>query len=197
MLLVLQACVVAPQRSDRVVESVGSAVAGHGAELDSLLEGDTVMFDTGLLAPLGQVTIGREYHSASGRMCKRILNASGNELVSVACKVQKGHWYMRELLSARPANVKHRVQKSAVSGSDLLVPEMQRQGNGADEFEVTGDEFSYTLEQDETLWSFSRRTTGNALNWKAIAQYNGVDVVSTLEAGRSLVIPSALHRNGR
>ena len=45
---------------------------------------------------MGQVSIGREYYSASGRLCKQILNVSGDALVGVACKLDEQQWYTRQ-----------------------------------------------------------------------------------------------------
>lgn len=184
--LALQACAIAPHGSQITADSVRVASAQPAAELDSLTEGDTAVFYTGLLAPLGQVTIGREYFAASGRQCKQILSATGTQLLSVACKVQKDNWYIRESLDM-PAD----------SRSELLVPVDPAQNKGDNVLPVVQEGISYSLEKDETLWSFARRTTGNALNWEAIAQHNKLKNESVLKAGMPLRVPSALQSAGR
>lgn len=93
-LLALQGCTTSPERT--ATAAVSMASVQPAAELDSLKEGDDVVFRTGILAPLGKVIIGREYHSAGGRVCKRILDASSNELTAVACRAGEGQWYMRQ-----------------------------------------------------------------------------------------------------
>jgi len=49
-----------------------------------------------------------------------------------------------------------------------------------------------TLNANETLWSFARRTTGSALNWETIANINGITDAKTLSSGTSLLIPVEL-----
>lgn len=93
-LLILQACATSPEQT--AADTVSMASVQPASELDSLKEGDAVVFRTGILAPLGRVTIGREYHSASGRVCKRILHATSNELAAITCKAGEGQWYMRQ-----------------------------------------------------------------------------------------------------
>ena len=45
------------------------------------------------------------------------------------------------------------------------------------------------LQAGETLWKFSRRVTGNALNWERIAQVNALEDVKSLKAGDYLIVP--------
>jgi|GEM_PF-2402571 len=56
---------------------------------------------------------------------------------------------------------------------------------------------SYRLEVNETLWSFAKRTTGNALNWEAIAKYNNIVNEQKLRPGTLLRVPKALNRAER
>lgn len=46
----------------------------------------------------------------------------------------------------------------------------------------------------ETLWKFSKRVTGNALNWSMIADYNDIDDARTVSSGMVLKIPAHLLR---
>ena len=85
----------------------------------------------------------------------------------------------------------------AGSRSKVLVPAIPLQSKSRDALPMTQDDISYSLEKDETLWSFARRTTGSALNWEAIAQCNEVENESVLEAGTSLRLPSTLQSAGR
>lgn len=48
------------------------------------------------------------------------------------------------------------------------------------------------LELGETLWSFSRRTTGTGTNWQAIADLNEIENVKTIFAGKELKVPMEL-----
>lgn len=52
------------------------------------------------------------------------------------------------------------------------------------------------LYANETLWSFAKRTTGNALNWKSIAELNNITDAKTLAPGAQLNIPVALVSEG-
>jgi len=61
---------------------------------------------------------------------------------------------------------------------------------GAAKLEIETEE--YTLNANETLWSFAKRTTGNALNWKTIAQVNGVTDAKLLTTGTRLLVPVEL-----
>ncbi|MFK7993412.1 MAG: DVU3141 family protein [Granulosicoccus sp.] len=97
ILLALQSCAVSSPKAMDALQTVASVSVHEAPEMNSLNEGDSVVFYDGILAPFGQVTIGRVYTAASGRVCKRIHNAKGDELLSVACQTQKDHWYMRNL----------------------------------------------------------------------------------------------------
>lgn len=57
---------------------------------------------------------------------------------------------------------------------------------------VAGDGESVALQTDETLWKFSKRVTGNALNWKRIAEFNGLEDVKAVKAGDYLMVPADL-----
>jgi hypothetical protein len=52
------------------------------------------------------------------------------------------------------------------------------------------------LRANETLWAFAKRTTGNALNWEAIAELNGISDTNNLAVGASLSIPANLVDQG-
>jgi len=97
LLPVLQSCAVSSPQAKTPMQTFSSVSAEQAPELETLAEGDSVIFYSGLLAPFGEVTIGREYTAASGRLCKRIHSASGNELLSIACRARKEHWYLRQL----------------------------------------------------------------------------------------------------
>lgn len=103
VVLLLQACASPGLVSSQVLPiydpvQLASAHPFYGMpnQLDNLNEGDSATFTNGSLSRLGQVSIGREYYSASGRLCKKILNASGDLLVGVACKLDDQQWYTRQ-----------------------------------------------------------------------------------------------------
>jgi len=58
------------------------------------------------------------------------------------------------------------------------------------------DTVNRELYANETLWSFAQRTTGNALNWKVIAEVNGISDAKMLRAGTELAIPVNLVGSG-
>jgi len=61
---------------------------------------------------------------------------------------------------------------------------------------VATDLVQRELQANETLWSFAKRTTGNALNWQAIADINNIVNTNTLAPGVLLNIPAALVGEG-
>lgn len=93
--IILQACVVAPERQLLVSQEPSLANALPAPELDRVSNGEEVVFYSGLLGSLGPMTIGREYHSASGRVCKQLYKRSGEDPMAVACKSAQGEWYLR------------------------------------------------------------------------------------------------------
>jgi len=85
--------------------------------------------------------------------------------------------------SSRPKDKKTKMAAAMSSGSSSK--------NSSDE------KGSYRLEVNETLWSFAKRTTGNALNWEAIAKYNNIVNEQKLRPGTLLRVPKALNRAER
>jgi len=77
------------------------------------------------------------------------------------------------------------IGRSEISGSDIS---MQPMGQlAAVEFVVLAN---------ETLWSFAKRTTGNALNWQRIAEINNIDDARTVSDGDVLKVPAELEKSG-
>jgi len=46
-----------------------------------------------------------------------------------------------------------------------------------------------TLKEGETLWEFSRRTTGSGFNWEQIAVLNSIEDEKKVDAGLVLIVP--------
>ena len=189
-IVVLQACAVAPERSALAEVENDQASAQLSDELNDSSEGDMALFSTGKLAKLGTVTIGKQYDAASGRSCKQILDASGVQLLSVACQLPTEQWYVRESLNvagnaiqAAPANTKF---KNVLVQAELPTVELKPTVKNIPK------PISYKLDKDETLYSFARRMTGDASNWEAIAKYNGITDELSLPVGAALRIPTAL-----
>ncbi|MFK7860920.1 MAG: LysM peptidoglycan-binding domain-containing protein [Granulosicoccus sp.] len=59
---------------------------------------------------------------------------------------------------------------------------------------VSQDATAIDLNEGETLWDFAKRTTGNALNWQAIADQNKFTEKQavTVRPGQTIFVPSAL-----
>jgi len=111
---VLQSCASTSHQATVSETRVDELDSVKAPELNNLSTGDLVELYDGVLAPFGRITIGREYFAASGRLCKEILNASGKELVSIACRVSEDEWYTRE-----PLNLS---SSPRATSSSLLVP---------------------------------------------------------------------------
>ena len=116
----LQACAVAPERSapGEVEDDLKGMQVSD--ELNDLREGDMAQFLTGTLAKFGTISIGREYNAASGRSCKQIFDASGQQLLSVACQLPTNRWYIRESLHV-PGNTGQLVPVET-DANQLLLP---------------------------------------------------------------------------
>lgn len=52
---------------------------------------------------------------------------------------------------------------------------------------------TFAMLPDENLWRFSKRLTGNAINWQKIARYNQIGNVAGLRTGDRLVIPADMY----
>ena len=192
-IVVLQACAVAPERSALV--DVEDDLNGEiiPDEFTDLKEGDMVQSRTGMLAKFGTFTVGRQYSAASGRSCKQILDASGEQLLSVACQLPTKQWYVRESLHV--AGNAGQIVPVKTDLKQLLVPVEQQTVEikpAIEDKQVLEEPVSFRLKENETLYSFARRTTGNALNWQEIAEYNEIENELELSAGTALKIPVAL-----
>lgn len=188
----IHGCSTVPGSYNESFVNADSAMSQQAPGLGDMSHGDLTVFENGVLASYGQIMIGREYYSASGRQCKKLLTSTGDNLLSVACKTDKENWYIRKPLSARKA--------TAVSTSDTA-EHIEKENAVSISLEkdrvvvATVEEPSdviYRLEQNETLWSFAKRTTGNAMNWKALSNYNNVEDASVLKAGTAIRVPQSL-----
>ena len=190
----LQSCAHVPERSASV--SSNDVVTIESPEMGDLSRGDIVELKDGVLASFGEVRIGREYFSASGRLCKEILNATGRRVVSIACLFDDQNWYTRRPLSVRSSGLP--VSEATFTPAQLDQPAtLFEKGNDESAVASGDDSKRYQLLENETLWSFSKRTTGNALNWKAIALYNNIENADTVDAGDELAVPVSLSLSGQ
>ncbi|MBX2881833.1 MAG: LysM peptidoglycan-binding domain-containing protein [Granulosicoccus sp.] len=82
-----------------------------------------------------------------------------------------------------------------INSTRLRIPDT---GNRSTSIEVgsepTGTPF--TLKESETLWNLAKRSTGNALNWKAIAEHNDFSGKQAIKVfpGQTIYVPDELVR---
>ena len=194
----LQACAVSPKRTSGTDVSDDIDSIHVSEEMGDLKQGDMVEFRSGKLAKFGTITIGRQYNAASGRSCKQILDASGDQLLSVTCQLPSKQWYVRESLNI-PANTRQSVP-AETDANPLLVPvepQTQELKPVVEDENDKQEPISFRVKVNETLYSFARRTTGDALNWEEIARYNGIENELELVVGTALKIPVGLQGTER
>lgn len=171
--------------------------------------GDVVDLPAGNIFDETTVVVGDDYTAASGRLCRRLRSDIGSELSRIACQRESGEWYSPRALysnkqesasqAVKPTAIAEPLDPSSVDTSSIVVVELGdadlqsstdsiRSNSSAVETE------KHLLKLGETLWSFSRRITGNALNWNTIAELNNIDDSRRLGAGDSLLVPKSLVR---
>jgi len=178
--------------------------------------GDVVDLPAGNLFGETLVVVGDDYTAASGRLCRRLRSEEGSPLSRIACQRESGEWYSPRALytnkqqstkqafkatepeaSIAPMNT-DAVDADSVDTSAIVVVELgdddlQTSNSSKVRSNATNIETEkHMLEEGETLWSFSRRVTGNALNWNAIAELNEIDDSRRLAAGDTLLVPKSL-----
>lgn len=132
------------------------------------------------------------YVAASGRTCKK-LRSNVADAVRVACRINRGDWYLREPLtgSNHPDLIGLR---TGVAPTQMKSPTLNVTSAHTDMVPARSENgvISVAILPDENLWRFSRRVTGTATNWERIARYNGIENVTTVVPGRELLIPPEL-----
>lgn len=210
-LLILVGCASAPKPSEYVNQpsSKLAAVVGNAAV------GDTIQLPADNALGMDSVVVDRTYFAASGRECRRLRDLNGTPIQRVACKGADGQWgFARNLspvsslqTSNQIAGIDNSAPQSIVTqplipsaGSALLLNEDEPFAVELVPNELMSDESTgmtqRALNVNETLWSFAKRTTGNALNWKTIAELNNITDAKTLAPGAQLNIPVALVGEG-
>lgn len=149
--------------------------------------GDKLVFDSATIMGTNTIIVGGEYSAASGRTCKRLLNESGTLFPRVVCQLDGGSWYLAKRLVTQIANARLRISNRARSRPVVQI----HPAINADAGSATKRRFVF--KRGETLWSFAKRTTGNAYNWKEIARFNHIDDETDLDAGTFLVIPPGMN----
>ena len=135
-----------------------------------------------------------EYTAASGRVCRSLLDQRAGS-TRVACRGRTNQWYLRHALTSNtavkntkmPLSVDSQNSAASESAGEAVKPPVQT----VDNVELSNQNLlRVAFVENETLWRFAKRVTGNALNWQAIASLNGISDVNSLRAGQLLSIPS-------
>ncbi len=156
---------------------------------------------------VSNVIVESEYHAASGRACRRLLSGSGQTIERVACNQGGDNWQFSRDLRSR-SSVKTTFKSLMTSeviaiDSSTVAPQtaVMLESSTDDADIITFEEpllpsTPFSVLQNETLWAFSKRTTGNALNWTRIAQRNDIQNTNAIRAGAVLLVPDALVSSG-
>ncbi len=204
VLLTLVGCATASKNpsSDKVQPAQSAGVIGEA------VPGALVQLPVGNSLGMDSIIVDRTYFAASGRECRRLRNSSGMPIQRVACKGKDGVWrFARDLASTTSTHSAANGSAAAVEVMEPLVPSAASDVvvDEADEYAVivpvesevaielnTVETVKMELLANETLWKFAKRTTGNALNWQAIATLNGITDAKTLKSGSLLDVPASL-----
>jgi len=53
-------------------------------------------------------------------------------------------------------------------------------------------DYTHTVGQEETMWTIAKSTTGNANNWRILAEINQLDLNTPMQIGQEILIPADL-----
>lgn len=157
---------------------------------------------------LSAVMTGPRYRSASGRICKSLLNRLRLPVGQLVCNKGKNSWYVQRALSltsredfsnsesivaaadihpALPVNYTTAISVESNRNSQVLAHDQTS-------IEITPADSSLlvSLEENETLWSFALRVTGDGQNWRAIAEDNGIDDATKINKDIQLKVANRL-----
>ncbi|ASJ71606.1 LysM peptidoglycan-binding domain-containing protein [Granulosicoccus antarcticus] len=126
----------------------------------------------------GEVAISSTYTAASGRKCRKLETLDGRALPLRSCDSGKGEWYTTRsisLLDSFSSSAKSVKSESSVEARTAVA-----------------ESVSMKLSAGETLWGFAARVTGNALNWKNIAEFNNIEDANSIRADQLLEVESSL-----
>ena len=142
-------------------------------------------------------TVTSLYTAASGRACRRLVNNDGTN--RIACRNERGQWYLRDVLA--PTRLSAMPPASVSAGEvvplTLLPTEHARKTaigspSGNASADSAAEPSVVIVQQGETLWALARRVTGNALNWRRIAEHNHIVDAASVTKGQRLLIPADL-----
>jgi len=198
----------AARRRSLIGVALCAAVLGGCASPGEHLGGDLSRSDRadgGVMAADPLLADGRElrvvgtYAAASGRVCRRLATADGVVVARVSCRQADGRWTLgRSLGDGMPGTASspdaglRSSEPAARAGVRTVAPVLGGEPRAPDRTVV-----SERLRSGETLWGFATRVTGEPRNWQRIAEINGIEDVSAIEAGRSLRVPASMLASGR
>lgn len=209
VVLVASGCASTTSAPPALTSSDSVAVNSIGAA--SLGDVITVPVEAGLGTT--SVVVTSEYMAASQRLCRRMQTTDGQPVSRVACKNDQGQWILARDLKPSSSRlmstgIQQAPQISSAQASILdasavdagtFVQDNTELGNVYEPGDVIAIELAaveYVVLANETLWSFAKRTTGNALNWQRIAEINDIDDARTVADGDVLKVPAELSKRG-
>jgi len=66
--------------------------------------------------------------------------------------------------------------------------------SSSEQYAPSDDDLFHTVGQDESMWLLAKMLTGNANNWRKLAEVNGLGEDGALKIGQSIRVPGALKR---
>jgi len=198
-------------------EHASSIDASSNATMTRAAVGSRVVLPAGNELGATSVRIVDEYRAASGRLCRRVEISAPGDVSRVMCQREQGQWtFTRGLFSSSsrqglPPLVLAAMPSGSVDQQDPIIVDSASleiadatQVQNADAVvaltasgEESADAVQLRLNAGETLWRFSVRTTGDAMNWTRIAQFNGISDASSVRGGEMLNVPAELYLSSR
>jgi len=206
VLLTVFGCATVPSQSEPQVAIAKTTATMVG----DAKQGDRVQLPSDNALGYSSVVVGRIYYAASGRQCRKLFNTNGAPLSRVSCQANNGDWQlardlqpvgasMSSMTSSQSMQSRNPVMQKIVDSTDLNTAKEPTDIVVVESLAVDTDSVDTVEERiraNETLWAFAKRTTGNALNWEAIAELNDISDTNTIAVGTSLSIPANLVDQG-
>lgn len=203
------------------VDQTGTAVPAGKTVQPTVAIGTVIDLPKGNTLNARRARLLDEYHSASGKLCRRVMVEIVPSVERVLCLQDDGQWrFTRSLLPGRANRprtidsvIKAPLLDSATDRVELMNDEQiprepdlaSAQPQRDSVVNVSDGEWTKTermapmqlkMNAGETLWHFSLRTTGKAENWKVLAQINAIADVSRIPRGATLSVPVDLYAGG-
>lgn len=205
VLLTVFGCATVPSQSQPQV-----AIAQTPATMvGDARQGDRVQLPADNALGYSSVVVGRTYYAASGRQCRKLFSSNGAPLSRVSCQSKNGTWQLARDLQPVSASMSSITSSQSMQSRNPVMQQIndsQPQSVSVDLTDLDNasgssdvvaiDTVEERLRANETLWAFAKRTTGNALNWEAIAELNGISDANTIAVGANLSIPANLVDQG-